>query len=92
MNNRRCKHFWQEGWTYGRYFIEGIITGIRCDIGYPWKIGECDYDKCPMYNPVTIDEYYKDVYDVLNNSLRNSFGHYTFKTTSREYTKYFTKI
>lgn len=92
MNNRRCKHSERESWCYGRYSIEGIVSAISCEICYPWRVGECDYDKCPRYNPVTIDEYYKDVYDVLNNSLKYSFGHYTFKTTSREYTKYFTEI
>lgn len=89
---RRCKYFWKESWCYGRYSIEGITSAITCDIGYPWRIGECDYSKCPRYNPVTIDEYYKDIYNNLNDSLRNSFGHYSFKTTSREYTKYFTEI
>lgn len=93
MNNRRCKHFWRESWCYKNHFEEGIITGMRCDIGCPLEFHSlCDFDNCPMYSPVTLDEYYKDIYNILNNSLKYTFGHYTFKTTSQEYTKYFTKI
>lgn len=96
---RRCKYFNRESWYYGswchdKYEInpEGIASAITCEVGFPYRIFECDYSKCPMYNPVMIDEYYKDMYNNLNNSLKHTFGHYSFKTTSREYTKYFTEI